>query len=213
MEDENNNMFDLDNVNLTNSEYDLPQEQEEVIGIDVYDLNNKKWEYEFDLNKKTGDFLQLCLNDLGIQDPRHEIIFFLGKTKQYLDNQKTLAQNGIESLDQLYLRKKENAISNNNSNFQMPVIDNKDEPIHSNTIHIYMGESYDKMEEFNVDPNISVGEVLNIYKTKVAIKDTASVFVTFKGQILKSDKKLSEVGIANGDKINILVRLKGGYYY
>ena len=113
MEDEKNNMFDLDNVNLTNSEYDLPQEQEEVIGIDVYDLNNKKWEYEFDLNKKTGDFLQLCLNDLGIQDPRHEIIFFLGKTKQYLDNQKTLAQNGIESLDQLYLRKKENAISNN----------------------------------------------------------------------------------------------------
>lgn len=213
MEDENNKMFDLDNVNLTNSEYDLPQEQEEVIGIDVYDLNNKKWEYEFDLNKKTGDFLQLCLNDLGIQDPRHEIIFFLGKTKQYLDNQKTLAQNGIESLDQLYLRKKENAISNNNSNFQMPVIDNKDESILSNTIHIYMGESYDKMEEFNVDPNITVGEVLNIYKTKVAIKDTASVFVTFKGQILKSDKKLSEVGIANGDKINILVRLKGGYYY
>lgn len=213
MEDENNKMFDLDNVNLTNSEYDLPQEQEEVIGIDVYDLNNKKWEYEFDLNKKTGDFLQLCLNDLGIQDPRHEIIFFLGKTKQYLDNQKTLAQNGIESLDQLYLRKKENAISNNNSNFQMPVIDNKDESILSNTIHIYMGESYDKMEEFNVDPNITVGELLNCYKTKVAIKDTASVFVTFKGQILKSDKKLSEVGIANGDKINILVRLKGGYYY
>lgn len=213
MEDENNKMFDLDNVNLTNSEYDLPQEQEEVIGIDVYDLNNKKWEYEFDLNKKTGDFLQLCLNDLGIQDPRHEIIFFLGKTKQYLDNQKTLAQNGIESLDQLYLRKKENAISNNNSNFQMPVIDNKDESIISNTIHIYMGESYDKMEEFNVDPNITVGELLNCYKTKVAIKDTASVFVTFKGQILKSDKKLSEVGIANGDKINILVRLKGGYYY
>ena len=213
MEDENNKMFDLDNVNLTNSEYDLPQEQEEVIGIDVYDLNNKKWEYEFDLNKKTGDFLQLCLNDLGIQDPRHEIIFFLGKTKQYLDNQKTLAQNGIESLDQLYLRKKENAISNNNSNFQMPVIDNKDESILSNTIHIYMGESYDKMEEFNVDPNITVGELLNCYKAKVAIKDTASVFVTFKGQILKSDKKLSEVGIANGDKINILVRLKGGYYY
>ena len=121
MEDENNKMFDLDNVNLTNSEYDLPQEQEEVIGIDVYDLNNKKWEYEFDLNKKTGDFLQLCLNDLGIQDPRHEIIFFLGKTKQYLDNQKTLAQNGIESLDQLYLRKKENAISNNNSNFQLKI--------------------------------------------------------------------------------------------
>ena len=137
----------------------------------------------------------------------------MGKTKQYLDNQKTLAQNGIESLDQLYLRKKENAISNNNSNFQMPVIDNKDETILSNTIHIYMGESYDKMEEFNVDPNINVGELLNIYKTKVAIKDTASVFVTFKGQILKSDKKLSEVGIANGDKINILVRLKGGYYY
>ena len=213
MEDEKNNMFDLDNVNLTNSEYDLTQEQEEVIGIDVYDFNNKKWEYEFDLNKKTGDFLQLCLNDLGIQDPRHEIIFFLGKTKQYLDNQKTLAQNGIESLDQLYLRKKENAISNNNSNFQMPVIDNKDESILSNTIHIYMGESYDKMEEFNVDPNITVGELLNCYKTKVAIKDTASVFVTFKGQILKSDKKLSEVGIANGDKINILVRLKGGYYY
>ena len=213
MEDENNKMFDLDNVNLTNSEYDLPQEQEEVIGIDVYDLNNKKWEYEFDLNKKTGDFLQLCLNDLGIQDPRHEIIFFLGKTKQYLDNQKTLAQNGIESLDQLYLRKKENVISNSNSNFQMPVIDNKDESILSNTIHIYMGESYDKMEEFNVDPNITVGELLNCYKTKVAIKDTASVFVTFKGQILKSDKKLSEVGIANGDKINILVRLKGGYYY
>ena len=209
MEDENNNMFDLDAVSPTQSNYDLPQEEEDIIGIDVYDLNNKKWEYEFDLNKKTGDFLQLCLNDLGIQDPKHEIIFFLGKTKQYLDNQKTLAQNGIESLDQLYLRKKESAIVNDNSNFQMP--DNKEEPIIiSNTIHIYIGESYDKMEEFNVDPNINVGELLNIYKTKVAIKDTASVFVTFKGQILKSERKLSEVGIANGDKINILVRLKGG---
>ena len=204
MEKEKDSMFDRE---------DKKETQEVIVGLDVEDFQKKKWEYEFDLNKKTGDFLQLCLNDLGIQDPKHEIIFFFGKAKQYLDNQKTLAQNGIESLDQLYLRKKENAISNNNSNFQMPVIDNKDESILSNTIHIYMGESYDKMEEFNVDPNITVGELLNCYKTKVAIKDTASVFVTFKGQILKSDKKLSEVGIANGDKINILVRLKGGYYY
>lgn len=213
MEDENNNMFDLDNVKPTNSVFDLNQEEEEeIIGIDVYDLNNKKWEYEFDAKKKTGEFLNLCLNDLGIKDDKHEIFFFSGRKKTFMDNEQTLEKNGIESLDELYLRKKEQQPIGSNNTFNLLSNQNKEPSVSSKLIHISVGESYDKMEEFDVDPNITVDTLLNIYKGKVSLKEKASVFVTFKGQILKNDKKLSEAGIGNGDKINLLVRLQGGLY-
>lgn len=105
MEEENNNMFDLESENLQQSMYDLPKEEEEIIGIDLYDLNNKKYEYEFDIKKKAGEFLALCLNDLGIEDPRNEIVMYVPKKKKYLDKEKTLEENGVESLEELYLRK------------------------------------------------------------------------------------------------------------
>ncbi len=58
MEEENNNMFSLENEK---SVFDLPNNEEETIGIDIYDLNNKKYEYEFDIKKRLENFFHYVL--------------------------------------------------------------------------------------------------------------------------------------------------------
>ena len=183
MEEENNNMFSLENEK---SVFDLPNNEEETIGIDIYDLNNKKYEYEFDIKKKAGEFLSLCLNDLGIEDPRNEIVMFAPRTKTYIDKEKTLEQNGIQSLDELYLRKNAPTISVIIVNFQ------------------------NKLEEFSIYPNITVRELLTAYSERVGVNNIDSMIVSWKGKNLNMEQKLSDVGVADKDQLNLSTKLHGG---
>ena len=200
MEEENNNMFSLENEK---SVFDLPNNEEETIGIDIYDLNNKKYEYEFDIKKKAGEFLSLCLIDLGIDDPRNEIVMFAPRTKTYIDKEKTLEQNGIQSLDELYLRKNAQPIgSNSNSN----VISVVAPP----TISVIIVNFQNKLEEFSIYPNITVRELLTAYSERVGVNNIDSMIVSWKGKNLNMEQKLSDVGVADKDKLDVLTKLSGG---
>ena len=200
MEEENNNMFSLENEK---SVFDLPNNEEETIGIDIYDLNNKKYEYEFDIKKKAGEFLSLCLIDLGIDDPRNEIVMFAPRTKTYIDKEKTLEQNGIQSLDELYLRKNAQPIgSNSNSN----VISVVAPP----TISVIIVNFQNKLEEFSIYPNITVRELLTAYSERVGVNNIDSMIVSWKGKNLNMEQKLSDVGVADKDQLNVSTKLSGG---
>ena len=183
MEEENNNMFSLENEK---SVFDLPNNEVETIGIDIYDLNNKKYEYEFDIKKKAGEFLSLCLIDLGIDDPRNEIVMFAPRTKTYIDKEKTLEQNGIQSLDELYLRK------------------------NAPTISVIIVNFENKAEEFSIYPNITVRELLTAYSERVGVNNIDSMIVSWKGKNLNMEQKLSDVGVADKAQLNVLTNLHGG---
>ena len=205
MEEENNNMFSLENENQSNSVFDLPNNEEETIGIDIYDLNNKKHEYEFDIKKKAGVFLSLCLTDLGIDDPRNEIVMFAPRTKTYIDKEKTLEQNGIQSLDELYLRKNAQPIgSNSNSN----VISNR--VVAPPTISVIIVNFENKLEEFSIYPNITVRELLTAYSERVGVNNIDSMIVSWKGKNLNMEQKLSDVGVEDKDQLNLSTKLHGG---
>ena len=78
MENEDDKMFDLNNNNnvLDSQMIDLKEDAEEdIVGLDVVDFDKKKWAYEFDINQTVGTFLDLVLQDLGIDAKNIKINF------------------------------------------------------------------------------------------------------------------------------------------
>lgn len=211
MEEENNNMFDLESENIQQSVYDLPKEEEEVIGIDLYDLNNKKYEYEFDIKKKAGEFLALCLNDLGIEDPRNEIVMYVPKKKKYLDKEKTLEENGVESLEELYLRKNVQPIGSKSYTNTNPMSSEiKQDPP---SIRVFIVDSNNKTEEFSVYKSSTVRELLTAYSERVGgIQKIDDLKLSYRGKNLDNEKRLSDESIGNNDKLHLTVKLHGGLF-
>ncbi len=130
---------------------------------------------------------------------------FAPRTKTYIDKEKTLEQNGIQSLDELYLRKNAQPIgSNSNSN----VISNR--VVAPPKISVIIVNFQNKLEEFSIYPNITVRELLTAYSERVGVNNIDSMIVSWKGKNLKMEQKLSDVGVADKDQLNLSTKLHGG---
>ena len=207
MENEDDKMFDLNNNDnvLASQMIDLKEDAEEdIVGLDVVDFDKKKWAYEFDINQTVGTFLDLVLQDLGIQSQNIKINFAYNSS--ILDNKKTLKSCGIQSLSTLYLCKEE--IENKNDS---PVqSQNSELDQTSGMISVIIGDTNNKMETFYIKPTATVKELIDMYQGSIHLQSKATVFLLFNGKTLKQNQTLQECGISNFSRLSIIIRLPGG---
>ena len=164
MENEDDKMFDLNNNDnvLASQMIDLKEDAEEdIVGLDVVDFDKKKWAYEFDINQTVGTFLDLVLQDLGIQSQNIKINFAYNSS--ILDNKKTLKSCGIQSLSTLYLCKEE--IENKNYSPVQSQNSELDQP--SGMISVIIGDTNNKMEKFYIKPTATVKELIDMYQGSI----------------------------------------------
>ena len=67
-----------------------------------------------------------------------------------------------------------------------------------------------KLEEFSIYPNITVRELLTAYSERVGVNNIDSMIVSWKGKNLNMEQKLSDVGVADKDQLNLSTKLHGG---
>ena len=207
MENEDDKMFDLNNNgNVLDSQMiDLKEDAEEdIVGLDVVDFDKKKWAYEFDINQTVGTFLDLVLQDLGIQSQNIKINFAYNSS--ILDNKKTLKSCGVQSLSTLYLCKEE--IENKNYSPVQSQNSELDQP--SGMISVIIGDTNNKMETFYIKPTATVKELIDMYQGSIHLQSKATVFLLFNGKTLKQNQTLQECGISNLSRLSIIIRLPGG---
>lgn len=178
LEKEGNDMFDLEGVE---------------VGIDIYDLNNKLLEYEYDLKKKVGDLINDIKADQEINEPDLLIIF----KNKVLDNNKTLMECGVISLSKLYLKKKEDIVDG------VPLIDSKI------TLKIREGDS----NEFTikVNPEGLCQQIIDEFLKVKAIDNSKILTMSCNGINLKSDKTISSYNIKEKDIVFVHGKLRGGF--
>ena len=210
MEEEDAKMFDLKND--TNPVLDSQllglkdDAEEEIVGLDVVDFEKKKWAYEFDINQKVGEFLELVLQDLGIDAKNSKINFAFKST--ILDNNRTLKSYNVQSTDVLYLCRDEIKL-NSEVGAQIDSIYEIEQV--SGIISVIIGDSNNKMEKFDIKETATVKELIDMYQGSFHLQNKATVFLIHKGKILNQNQTLKECGVGNFSRLNILIRLPGGW--